>query len=109
VFDPVAASHRGHVVVPSDTESTEVEAVDVLRQQLVYNGEVLDIAPESLRSYKEGTQTLAYLHSSVAMAYALMKMGNEKAGGDVCGEKEGETETEDERRVSNLCILVERD
>jgi replication fork protection complex subunit Tof1/Swi1 len=50
------------------------EAADVLQQQLIYNGEVLDIAFESLRSYKEGTQSLAYLDSSVYLAYALLRM-----------------------------------
>ncbi|KAG5641373.1 hypothetical protein DXG03_005379 [Asterophora parasitica] len=50
------------------------EAADVLQQQLIYNGEVLDIAFESLRSYKAGTQSLAYLDSSVYLAYALLKM-----------------------------------
>ncbi|KAF8961410.1 timeless protein-domain-containing protein [Flammula alnicola] len=50
------------------------EAADVLQQQLVYNGEVLDIALESLRSYKPGTQSLAYLDSSVYLAYALLRM-----------------------------------
>src|ERR1700722_17272498 len=57
-----------------DPDSALVEAADVLRQQLVYNGEALDIMLESLRSYKEGTQTLAYLDSSVGLAYALLKM-----------------------------------
>jgi len=51
-----------------------VEAADVLQQQLIYNGEVLDIALDSLRSYKEGTQSLAYLDSSVYLAYALLRM-----------------------------------
>ncbi|KAF5373433.1 hypothetical protein D9615_009496 [Tricholomella constricta] len=50
------------------------EAADVLQQQLIYNGEMLDIAFESLRSYKTGTQSLAYLDSSVHLAYALLKM-----------------------------------
>ena len=50
------------------------EAADLLQQQLVYNGEVLDIAFESLRVYKPGTQSLAYLDSSIHLAYALLKM-----------------------------------
>ncbi|KAG6918286.1 hypothetical protein DXG01_015378 [Tephrocybe rancida] len=50
------------------------EAADVLQQQLIYNGEVLDIALESLRSYKPGTQSLVYLDSSIHLAYALLKM-----------------------------------
>ncbi|GLB39613.1 putative timeless-domain-containing protein [Lyophyllum shimeji] len=50
------------------------EAGEVLQQQLIYNGEVLDIAFESLRAYKTGTQSLAYLESSVYLAYALLRM-----------------------------------
>lgn len=69
----------------SDIADPELsEAADVLQQQLIYNGEVLDIAFESLRSYKEGTQSLAYLDSSVYMAYALLRMlerwGKSKGG-----------------------------
>lgn len=60
------------------------EAADLLQQQLIYNGEVLDIAFESLRSYKAGTQSLAYLDSSVYLAYALLRMlerwGKAKSG-----------------------------
>lgn len=55
-------------------DPTLSEAADLLQQQLIYNGEVLDIAFESLRGYKEGTQSLAYLDSSVHLAYALLKM-----------------------------------
>lgn len=62
------------------------DAAEVLQQQLIYNGEVLDIAFESLRTYKEGTQSLAYLEKSVYLAYALLKMlerwGKEGPGGD---------------------------
>ncbi|RXW22765.1 hypothetical protein EST38_g3081 [Candolleomyces aberdarensis] len=50
------------------------DAADILQQQLVYNGEVLDIALDSLRTYKEGTQSLAYLDSSVHLSYALLRM-----------------------------------
>ncbi|KAF9556074.1 timeless-domain-containing protein [Agrocybe pediades] len=50
------------------------DAAEVLQEQLVYNGEVLDIAMESLKAYKPGTQSLAYLDSSVHLAYALMRM-----------------------------------
>lgn len=59
----------------SDISDPELrEAADTLKQQLIYNGEVLDIAIESLRSYKEGTQSLAYLDCSVYLAYALLRM-----------------------------------
>jgi replication fork protection complex subunit Tof1/Swi1 len=50
------------------------EASDILQQQLVYNGEVLDIALDSLKHYRPGTQSLAYLDSSVHLAYALLRM-----------------------------------
>jgi replication fork protection complex subunit Tof1/Swi1 len=50
------------------------EAAEILQNQLIYNGEVLDIALESLRAYKEGTQSLVYLDSSVHLAYALLRM-----------------------------------
>ncbi|KAG2128288.1 timeless protein-domain-containing protein [Suillus clintonianus] len=60
------------------------EAAAVLQQQLIYNGEVLDISLESLRSYKEGTQSLAYLNATVHLAYALLRMlerwGKENTG-----------------------------
>lgn len=50
------------------------EASEILQQQLIYNGEVLDITLDSLRAYKEGTQSLTYLDSSVHMAYVLLRM-----------------------------------
>ncbi|KAF8237621.1 timeless-domain-containing protein [Tricholoma matsutake] len=60
------------------------EAADLLQQQLIYNGEVLDIAFESLRTYKPGTQSLAYLDSSIHLAYTLLgmleKWGKAKGG-----------------------------
>lgn len=56
------------------TDPTLKESADVLQQQLIYNGEVLDIALDSLRAYKPGTQSLAYLDSSVYLAYALLRM-----------------------------------
>ncbi|EMD36798.1 hypothetical protein CERSUDRAFT_105876 [Gelatoporia subvermispora B] len=51
-----------------------VDAAETLQQQLIYNGELLDIALESLRTYHEGTQSLTYLDSSVHLAYALLRM-----------------------------------
>lgn len=50
------------------------EASDILQQQLVYSGEVLDIALDSLKQYRPGTQSLAYLASSIHMAFALLRM-----------------------------------
>ncbi|KZT08354.1 timeless-domain-containing protein [Laetiporus sulphureus 93-53] len=58
----------------SATDADVVEAADTLQQQIIYNGEVLDIAFESLRTYKQGTQSLAYLDSSVYLAYAIFRM-----------------------------------
>ena len=56
------------------TDPELAEAAELLQQQLIYNGEVLDIAVESLRVYKEGIQSLTYLDSSVHLAYALLRM-----------------------------------
>lgn len=50
------------------------EAAEILQQQLIYNGELLDISLESLKSYKDGTQSLVYLDSSVHLAYSLLRM-----------------------------------
>jgi replication fork protection complex subunit Tof1/Swi1 len=50
------------------------EAAALLQQQLVYNGQVLDAALDGLRMYKDGTQSLNFLRSSVHLAYALMRM-----------------------------------
>lgn len=50
------------------------EAAELLLHQLIYNGEVLDISLDSLRFYKEGTQSLTYLDSSVHLAYSLLRM-----------------------------------
>ena len=59
----------------SVSKEPEAEAVsEVLQVQIVYNGEVLDIALDSLKVYKEGTQSLAYLDSSVHLAYALLRV-----------------------------------
>lgn len=72
-----------------DTEKTDEEdvadAARLLQQQIVYNGEVLDISFESMRSYKEGTQSLAYLDASVHLSYALLRMlerWSKRKGGD---------------------------
>ena len=56
------------------TDSTLREAADVLQQQLIYNGEVLDISLANLKSYTPGTQSLTFLDSSVHLAYALLRM-----------------------------------
>ena len=50
------------------------EAAALLQQQIIYNGQVLDAALDGLRVYKDGTQSLTFLSSSVHLAYALMRM-----------------------------------
>jgi len=57
-----------------DGETELHEAAALLQQQLVYNGQVLDAALDGLRMYKDGTQSLSFLRSSVHLAYALMRM-----------------------------------
>ncbi|KZW03785.1 timeless-domain-containing protein [Exidia glandulosa HHB12029] len=49
-----------------------VEAAEALQHQLYYNGEIMDLAFDSLKSYKE--QSLAYLHATVHLAYTLLRM-----------------------------------
>ena len=65
------------------TDFALTDAAEVLQDQLIYNGEVLEIALESLKAYKDGTQSLVYLDSSVHLAYALLRMLEKwtKAGG----------------------------
>ncbi|TFK80719.1 timeless-domain-containing protein [Polyporus arcularius HHB13444] len=72
-----------------DAEKTDeddvADAARLLQQQIVYNGEVLDISFESMRTYKEGTQSLAYLDASVYLSYALLRMlerWSKRGGGD---------------------------
>jgi replication fork protection complex subunit Tof1/Swi1 len=50
------------------------ESASLLQHQLIYNGEVLDITLDSLRSYKEGTQSLAFLGGAVHMGYVLLRV-----------------------------------
>jgi len=56
----------------ADAALTDV--AEALQNQLIYNGEVLEIALDSLKAYKDGTQSLVYLDSSVHLAYALLRM-----------------------------------
>ena len=58
----------------TDSDSDSAETAQILQQQIVYNGEILDITLESIRTYKEGTQSLRYLDSSVHLSYALLRM-----------------------------------
>ena len=72
-----AASTGGDPFALAETEKTDeddvADAARLLQQQIVYNGEVLDISFEAMRTYKEGTQSLAYLDASVYLAYALLR------------------------------------
>lgn len=58
----------------ADDDAEYNDAAEILQQQIIYNGEVLDISVEALRSYKEGVQTLKYLDSSVQLGYSLLRM-----------------------------------
>ena len=84
---PPASSDDPFALQGTDrTDDDDVaEAARLLQQQIVYNGEVLDIAFESMRTYKEGKQSLAYLDASVYLAYALLRMlekWSKRRGGD---------------------------
>jgi replication fork protection complex subunit Tof1/Swi1 len=58
----------------SSGDETIANAAEVLQSQIIYNGEVLDISLDSVRVYKEGTQSLAFLDSSIHLAYALLRL-----------------------------------
>ena len=84
------------------------EAAELLQQQLVYNGEVLDIAVESLRSYKEGVQSLRYLDSSVKLAYTLLRMlerWSRKRGGEVYVRKKAKPKRAKKRKGEFQCVM----
>jgi replication fork protection complex subunit Tof1/Swi1 len=82
----------------STSEALLADAAETLQHQLVYNGEVLDIALESLKNYKEGTQSLDYLEKSVGLGYALFRML----------EKWGKTRTGDEVYVRRKKVRRKR-
>lgn len=76
------------MVSSSDPQVEKVS--EVLQIQLVYNGEVLDLAFDSLKLYKSGVQSLAYLESSVHLAYSLLRRLEKyiaKEGGSVVRRK----------------------
>ncbi|KAH9851033.1 timeless-domain-containing protein [Lenzites betulinus] len=58
---------------PSAQEDV-AEAARMMQQQIVYNGEVLDFAFDSIRVYKTRTHSLAYLDASVYFAYSLLRV-----------------------------------
>ena len=74
-----------HSVELDDQELAE--AASLLQQQLVYNGEVLDVAVDALRAYRTGVQSLRFLDASVRLGYALLRMlekwAKERGGGEV--------------------------
>ncbi|KAF8622383.1 hypothetical protein AX15_007037 [Amanita polypyramis BW_CC] len=63
-----------HVDHDGEDDADLAEQAAVLQQQLIYNGEILDLALESLRAYRPGTQSLKYLDASVGFAWALIRM-----------------------------------
>jgi replication fork protection complex subunit Tof1/Swi1 len=72
-----AASSTSSSVKPiagADNPEILAETADILQQQLVYNGEVLDLALDALRAYRPGTQSLAYLDGAVHLAWALLRV-----------------------------------
>lgn len=89
----------------SDAEDV-VDAAEVLQQQIIYNGELLDISLESLRTYREGTQSLAYLDASVHLAYALLRMlerWGKRRGGEMYVRRKAKKKA---RRKSELIYRV---
>lgn len=58
----------------SSKEKDVINAAEILQMQIIYNGEILDTSLDSLRAYREGTQSLTYLDSSVHLAYALLRL-----------------------------------
>jgi replication fork protection complex subunit Tof1/Swi1 len=56
--------------------SSEVyaETADILQHKLFYNGEILDLAFEGLRGYKQGSQSIAYLDTTINFAYVLLRI-----------------------------------
>ncbi|KAI0827274.1 timeless protein-domain-containing protein [Trametes gibbosa] len=59
---------------PTSVEEDVAEAARLMQQQIVYNGEVLDFAFDSIRAYKPRAQSLAYLDASVHFAYVLLRV-----------------------------------
>lgn len=52
------------------------DAARTLQHKLYYNGEILEIAFENLRGYKEQTaqKSIAYLEGSVRLSYVLLRL-----------------------------------
>ncbi|KAH8112797.1 timeless-domain-containing protein [Phellopilus nigrolimitatus] len=81
----IDSMHASGAEVANDPELSE--AATLLQQQIVYNGEVLDIAVDALRAYKEGVQSLRFLDASVRLGYSLLRMlekwARERGGGEL--------------------------
>ena len=73
LLDAMASSTSPQVDHDGEEADLAEQAI-ILQQQLVYNGEILDLALESLRAYRPGTQSLKYLDASVGFAWALIRM-----------------------------------
>lgn len=99
----------------TDSDPEIAETARILQQQIVYNGEILDITLESVRTYKEGTQSLRYLDSSVHLAYALLRMLERwsKRSGEMYVRKKAKKKTKGNPTIllpfcSSLILLIVR-
>lgn len=100
----------------SSSDSTDPnlrDASETLQHQLVYNGEVLDIALDSLKHYRPGTQSLAYLGSSIHMAYTLLRMleswskkGNDTYVRQKAAKKKRKGKGECSRYIANPSLIL---
>ena len=88
------------------------EAAELLQQQVVYNGEVLDIAVDSLRFYKEGVQSLTYLDSSIHLSYSTLRMlerwAKTKGGGDVYVRKRAKPKRKRRSKYFSFIMMTKR-
>ncbi|KAI0787003.1 timeless protein-domain-containing protein [Abortiporus biennis] len=59
-----------------DDDAVLIEPARVLQHQIIYNGTILDLSLEVLRTYKEGNkeQSLRYLDAIVGLGYGLLRM-----------------------------------
>ncbi|KAG8920724.1 Topoisomerase 1-associated factor 1 [Tulasnella sp. 418] len=58
----------------SSKDDAFAEVSQALQHKLYYNGEILDLAFETLKSYKEGSQSIAYLDSTIHLGYVLLRV-----------------------------------
>ncbi|KAI4520868.1 timeless-domain-containing protein [Schizophyllum commune Loenen D] len=88
----------------SSADTAYTETAETLQQQIIYNGEILDIAFEAMRNYKQGTQSLTYLDASVHLGYSLLKMlerwGKQSGGKDVYVRKKKKVRRRKKRAVN---------